>query len=353
MTGLEKYFGIHRAVGPLSLSVAAGEFLSLLGPSGCGKTTTLRMIAGFEEASAGDIRIAGRSVAKLPIERRGIGMMFQSYALFPHLSVADNVGFGLRLRNTPRAEREAQVTALLDLVGLAGFGTRRPRDLSGGQQQRVSLARALAVKPQVLLLDEPLSSLDLKLREQMRGEIRRLQRSLGITAIAVTHDQSEAMAMSDRIAIMQDGVIAQIGTPREIYETPANLFVARFIGQCTCLEGEHVSANRFVTVAGTAFVPASRDTPHSGGRKTLVIRPEAIRLADDPVENTFATTVEDVAYLGECSVLTLRLPSGERLVALDRVARGEPGLRIGDTVKIGIQSADCVVVDEVNGLPHG
>ncbi len=341
LEGLEKSFGAVRVVGPLSLTVQEGEFLSLLGPSGCGKTTTLRMIAGFEAATAGEIRIAGQPVGHLPVERRGVGMVFQSYALFPHLSVADNVGFGLRLRRRPAAERDRRVAELLELVGLAGFGPRRPRELSGGQQQRVSLARALAIEPQVLLLDEPLSSLDLKLREQMRDEIRRLQRSLGITAIAVTHDQSEAMAMSDRIAVMHGGVIAQVGTPHEIYDRPADLFVAGFIGQCTALPGRIVGPGRFETDGGAGF-----DVPEGApGRATLVIRPEAVRVGE--AGGAFHAVVEHVVYLGEKVSLTLRLPSGEMLLATVG-ARGAPAL--GASIPIDVSGADCAVVPDV---PHG
>lgn len=281
-------------------------------------------------------------------------MVFQTYALFPHLSVFENVAFGLRLRRTPIEDLRARTTEALALVGLEHLGERMPKQLSGGQQQRVSLARALAIRPAVLLLDEPLSNLDLKLREQMRDEIRRLQRRLGITAVYVTHDQGEAMAMSDRIAVMNQGRIEQVGTPRDIYDHPESLFVAGFIGQCTVLDGriERPSAEtaRVVTHAGTAFTVrarAIRDGWEPGRHVALVLRPEAVLVASgaESAENRYGAIVEDVVYFGDRANLTLRLvPGGDVVLAADRALRGRALPKAGDRLEIAIRAADLSLV---------
>src|SRR6187549_1599691 len=237
---LTKRYGEFHAVREVSLSVADGEFVVLLGPSGCGKTTTLRMVAGFIEPTAGNVKLGGSDVTQLPPWKRNTGMVFQSYALFPHLTVAQNVAFGLEMRKLPRPEIDKRVEEALALVRLGGFGARLPRQLSGGQQQRVSLARALAIRPDVLLLDEPLSALDAKIRLALRAEIRAIQKSLGITAIFVTHDQEEALSISDRIVVMNVGVIEQVGTPFEIYNFPATVFSANFVGSLNNANGEVV-----------------------------------------------------------------------------------------------------------------
>ncbi len=341
---LGKHFGSTHAVGPVTFAIGSGEFVSLLGPSGCGKTTTLRMIAGFEQPSSGSIRIGEADMAGVPVERRGIGMVFQSYALFPHLSVFDNVAFGLRLRRMERTAMTRAVNESLALVGLDSLATRMPRELSGGQQQRVALARALAVRPSVLLLDEPLSNLDLKLREQMRDEIRRLQRELGITALYVTHDQSEAMAMSDRIAVMNKGVIEQLGTPRDIYERPDSVFVARFIGQCTVLEGRLTGPDTFTARSGTSLrvAPGGRT-----GAVGLVIRPEFVRLladGDRAAVNTLDAAVADAVYVGERINLTLRVPQGDSIQASGRAAPGKVLPRPGDRMRIAIAPEEMSLV---------
>lgn len=366
LTGLTKYFGDTHAVGPVSLSIKEGEFVSLLGPSGCGKTTTLRMIAGFEDPTEGHIRIQGRDVVKVPIERRGIGMVFQSYALFPHLSIAENVAFGLRLRKVPREQRHERVGRALQTVGLQDFGDRLPDQLSGGQQQRAALARALVIEPSVLLLDEPLSNLDLKLREQMRDEIRRIQRELAITTVYVTHDQGEAMAMSDRVAIMNQGRIDQVGAPRDIYEEPATLFVAGFIGQCNVLRGalvgERGGHSLFRTVGQNTFaIDAQRlkkRPPHGKTPMTLLTRPESVRLVgrSEAVEdNVFDGVVTDVVYLGERANLTIALSNGngqtpDRLVASSPLFRGERLPSPGDRVTVEVPPSQCIPIADVSGF---
>ena len=234
---VSRRYGPVTALHPTDLHVAEGEFLTLLGPSGCGKTTTLRIVAGFVPPTAGRVMIGEDDVTRLPPNRRRIGMVFQDYALFPHMTVADNIGFALRERRTPRAAIAARVSELLELIHLPGLGDRHPAQLSGGQQQRVALARAIAHPPRVLLMDEPLSALDLKMREQMQAELRRIQQALGITTIFVTHDQAEAMAMSDTIAVMSQGRIVQRGTAQEIYDRPANRYVAEFVGQLNIIPG--------------------------------------------------------------------------------------------------------------------
>jgi len=346
LESIRKRFGEVDAVRSVSLTVAEGELVSLLGPSGCGKTTTLRIIAGFETPTSGRLRIAGRDMTNVPVERRGLSMVFQNYALFPHLTVFENVAFGLRLRKLPRAEIIEKVKQALAQVGLAELGDRLPRRLSGGQQQRVSLARALVVNPSVLLLDEPLSNLDLKLREQLRDEIRRLQRSLGITAVYVTHDQGEAMAMSDRVAVMRAGRIEQIGTPRSIYEQPATAFVASFIGQCNLLGGRPTAdGTGFQTASGSLFRLAER-CPAAAVQ--LAIRPEMLHFGQPPDgANGMAGTVREVVYLGESALVTVALSGGQEvLTATWRIARGTEMPREGDSVALWVAAADCVPVAE-------
>ena len=242
---LTKTFGEHTVVDALSFSVEQGEFISLLGPSGCGKTTTLQMIAGFVDATSGAVTLEGRDLLKVKPAQRGLGIVFQSYALFPHMSAAENVAFGLEMQRVPQAEREARVKQTLNLVGLSAFAGRYPRKMSGGQQQRVALARALVIKPRILLLDEPLSNLDAKLREEMQIELRQIQRTIGTTTILVTHDQSEAMSLSDRIVVMNAGRAEQIARPHEAYERPATPFVASFLGKTNVLGASLVAARRY------------------------------------------------------------------------------------------------------------
>ncbi len=292
-----KRFGRAVAVDHISLEVPDGCFTTLLGPSGCGKTTTLRMIAGFQQADGGDILIGPTRINEFPPHRRPTAMVFQEYALFPHMTVFDNVAYGLRMRRTPQAEIHRRVDTALALVGLVGVAGKFPAQLSGGQQQRVALARALIVEPEVLLLDEPLSNLDAKLRIRVRAEIRQLQQKLGKTTIYVTHDQEEALAISDQIAVMNQGRILQIGSPIEIYHRPAHRFVAEFVGQANFLEGEVVRAGR-VRAAGVDL--AVRESRSGGGRVVLMLRPEAIRMHPRPgqMENVIRGQISAMSFLG-------------------------------------------------------
>src|SRR6188768_79377 len=310
---LVKRYGDFHAVKDVSLSIADGEFLVLLGPSGCGKTTTLRMVAGFIEPTAGRVLLGGQDVTLLPPWKRNAGMVFQSYALFPHLTVAQNVAFGLEMRKIPRADIGKRVEEVLALVRLGGYGGRLPRQLSGGQQQRVALARALAIRPDVLLLDEPLSNLDAKLRQEVRVEIRELQRQLGLTTVMVTHDQEEALTMADRLVVMNEGMVHQVGSQRDLYERPADRFVAGFVGRTTFLGGAVIEAGRFRTEGGLTLACAG-GTP---GRAALSLRPERLEIGPGPLpglDNDLSGTVEFVSYLGAQIDIHVRLSPADRLV---------------------------------------
>jgi putative spermidine/putrescine transport system ATP-binding protein len=314
--GLTKRFGTAAAVQDVTLSVHQGEMLVLLGPSGCGKTTTLRMVAGFVEASEGRILLQGQDYAGLPPHRREMGMVFQSYALFPHMTVAQNVTFGLRMRKLPRAEVEARLAETLEMVKLAAMADRYPRQLSGGQQQRVALARALAIRPKVLLLDEPLSNLDANLRQQVAREIRGLQRAAGLTALMVTHDQDEAMMMADRLVVMNEGAVQQVGTQEELYERPANPFVARFIGHSNLVPGTLADGARLVLPSGGAIRLAGDYA--ASGACILAIRPERMRLCgpEDGGARVLGV-VEDATYVGAHIEVLLALPDGTRVILHD------------------------------------
>ncbi len=315
-----KRFGEVVAVDHIGLQIADGEFFSMLGPSGCGKTTTLRMIAGFEFPSSGEILLNGRSIGNTPPFQRNVNTVFQSYALFPHMTVAENVAFGLQMKKVARAEISQRVSEALDMVRLSGYGERRPRQLSGGQQQRVALARALVNHPDVLLLDEPLGALDLKLRKEMQLELKGLQERVGITFIYVTHDQEEALTMSDRIAVMSGGKVLQIGSPTEIYERPACRFVADFIGESNFIDG-HVSSSdskqALVTTAdGLQLCSQSEHLLKPGAHAMVSVRPEKARLAlEEPpagTPNVFPVIVDRVSYIGSDTRIIVRL-SPERV----------------------------------------
>jgi putative spermidine/putrescine transport system ATP-binding protein len=332
LDGLVKRFGDVAAVDGLSLKVAQGEFVSLLGPSGCGKTTTLQMIAGFAEPSAGTILIHGRDVASVPASKRGIGIVFQSYALFPHMTVTQNVGFGLEMRKVPRPERERRVAEALELVHLGGLGQRYPRALSGGQQQRVALARALVIRPDLLLLDEPLSNLDAKLREEMQIELRNIQQSAGVTTILVTHDQTEAMALSDRIAVMHGGRIVQVASPFEAYEFPATDFVSSFLGKTNLIPATASAGADGATVV--AFGGSRIETsaaPAATGPVLLSIRPEKVRFAP-PGTGYVCGKVRTGVFLGNQWLYQVASPFGDLLVVHQNT--GRPEARAGDEVEL-------------------
>jgi putative spermidine/putrescine transport system ATP-binding protein len=325
LDGLSKRFGPNPpAVDRLSLAVPRGALLALLGPSGCGKTTTLRLIAGLERADAGRVRVAGRDVTDLPPEARNMGVVFQSYALFPHLSAAGNVGFGLETRPLSRAERAARVAEALAMVGLADLAARRPRQLSGGQQQRVALARALAIRPELLLLDEPLSALDAQLRDGVREEIRALQQRLGTTAVFVTHDQSEALAMADLVAVMDRGRLEQCDTPETLFERPATPFVAGFVGRSSRFAGL-VEAPGAVRLGATPLAAAETPPP---GPAQVFIRPHRVTLGPEGLPGRVLTRT----FEGATALLTLEMPFGTLLA--ERPA-AEPA-RPGDAVRVAI-----------------
>lgn len=317
--GVTKRFGDFTAVDDLTLDVHEREFFALLGPSGCGKTTLMRMLAGFEEPSAGRILLGGEDMAGIPPHRRPVNMMFQSYALFPHLSVADNIGFGLKRAGMAKAEREARVADMLRLVRLEGFGRRKPHQLSGGQRQRVALARSLALRPKVLLLDEPLAALDRKLRDETRYELSEIQSNLGTTFLVVTHDQEEAMTLADRMAVMNAGRILQVAPPAEIYEQPNCRYVADFIGDVNILPGRVREMGDGTVLldsdlSATPFVVASAAELPAGAEAWLAVRPEKIALStEQPLEathNQLTGIVADIGYLGDLSLYRVRLDDG-------------------------------------------
>jgi spermidine/putrescine transport system ATP-binding protein len=322
---LEKRFDDELAVDGVDLQIASGEFFALLGPSGCGKTTTLRMIGGFERPTRGRVLIDGEDVSAIPPEKRPVNTVFQSYALFPHLSVADNVGFGLRFAKVSKQEAKRRVDEALELVRLTRLARRRPSQLSGGQQQRVALARALVLRPRVLLLDEPLGALDAKLRKDLRAELTSLQRTVGITFVFVTHDQEEALSMSHRLAVMYNGRIVQSGEPREVYESPATAFVAEFLGVANLFDVEF-DAGGVCTVSGHA-IKVDPGQPPGLGR--IVVRPERVRLLEGPADgeaNTVEGVVRDQVYVGAQSQLEVVLADGAVLqVVLPNDGRSVPG----------------------------
>jgi spermidine/putrescine transport system ATP-binding protein len=323
LVGVTKTFGPHVAVRDVSVDIAEGTFFSFLGPSGCGKTTILRMISGFIEPTSGGIRLGGRELAGIAPNRRPTALIFQNLALFPLMSVAENIGYGLKVRGVPAATRRRKVDEMLDLVALGGFAEKRIEELSGGQRQRIAIARALAVEPKVLLLDEPLSALDLKLRQHMRAELRALQRRAGITFIYITHDQGEALAMSDRIAVMSQGRIEQIGGSAEIYDEPATAFVASFVGESNMLVGRITGTEGPFAVIETALGALRGRNPTqlaAGEAAILFVRPERLRIAtaaEDSTVNRIAGDVVEAVFEGVTFVISLRHASG-RSVTLSR-----------------------------------
>jgi spermidine/putrescine transport system ATP-binding protein len=341
LRGLVKRYGATVALDGVSLGVRPGEFFTLLGPSGCGKTTSLRSVAGFVQPDAGDVFIEGARVNDVPPHRRRVGMVFQHYALFPHRTVTQNVAFGLRMQRTDKAEISRRVADALALVQLSHHGQRYPRELSGGEQQRVALARALVTRPSVLLLDEPLGALDKKLRDHMKIELKRLQREVGITTIYVTHDQEEALTMSDRIAVMHRGRVEQVATPRELYEMPATAFVAGFIGNINLVSGRAAGAN--TVDCGGAKIAATGTAP-DGARVTVALRPERIRLdATDPADAVLAMTVAHVVYQGETVRYLLESDAGLELQAVEL---GEVRFAAGARVRASWNAADARILSE-------
>ncbi|MEV4805458.1 ABC transporter ATP-binding protein [Nonomuraea sp. NPDC049421] len=320
LDGVRKVLGGKEVVSAVDLETEPGEFLTLLGPSGCGKTTTLNMIAGHLAADGGLIEVDGRDITAVPPHRRSMGMVFQSYALFPHMTIADNVAFGLRMRKVGGAERRRQVAEVLELVGLDGMAQRHPRQLSGGQQQRAALARALVIKPDLLLLDEPFSNLDAQLRVRLRDEVSALQRRIGTTTILVTHDQEEALAVSDRIAVMAGGVIHQLDRPREIYLRPATDFVAQFIGEVNTLDGTAAGGHACEVGGGTVGGTPVGEAPGKGAAVRLYVRPEVVRVAAGAGEG-LRGRVRETRFLGSRIRCVVTTAAGEVTAALPFDAR--------------------------------
>ncbi|MBK9139250.1 MAG: ABC transporter ATP-binding protein [Verrucomicrobia bacterium] len=350
-TGLVKRFGGVTALDQVGLAVRRGEYFALLGPSGCGKTTLLRVIAGLEQPDAGTLEMAGRDVLPIPAHRRPVNTVFQSYALFPHLSVADNVSFGLRMKRVPPAEVTERTRRAMELAQIADLAERMPAQLSGGQKQRVALARALVNEPAVLLLDEPLGALDLKLRQQLQTELRALQRRLGITFIHVTHDQTEALALSDRLAVMQRGRIEQVGEPTAVYERPRTRFVADFLGACNLIPGRwqpSADGPTVITEIGRLVIGLNGRAAPAAEDVTLAIRPEWIRLAPvaGPAEpNSCVAVVESLTYVGAETRLTLR--AGRLLLTGSRLNdAATPARAAGETVRIILPPAALVVLED-------
>jgi putative spermidine/putrescine transport system ATP-binding protein len=343
----KSYDGRVLVVCDLSLDVAAGEFLTLLGPSGSGKTTTLMMLAGFESPTEGEILLEGRSITRLPPHKRDIGMVFQNYALFPHMTVRQNVAFPLAIRGLARAEVERRVAQALAVVKLTGFEQRRPAQLSGGQQQRVALARAFVFNPRLVLLDEPLGALDKQLREQMQYELKQIHEELGVTMVYVTHDQAEALTMSDRIAVFNAGRLQQVGPPRAVYEQPANAFVAQFIGESNRLGGTVVEARgdrRRVRVAEDCMIEAlAADAGGPGAAAVVAIRPEHLVLAPAGGShvNRLEARVEDLIFQGDTARIRLRVLDGLELIAKVPIRFADTNFKRADTITVAWQADDC------------
>jgi putative spermidine/putrescine transport system ATP-binding protein len=352
IVGVEKTFdGERLAIANLNLSIAQGEFLTLLGPSGSGKTTSLMMLAGFEEPTSGEIRLNGRSLSKVPPHRRNMGVVFQNYALFPHMTVAENLAFPLSVRGVSRAEIGARVERVLQLVRLKHLGSRRPTQLSGGQQQRVALARALIFDPDLVLMDEPLGALDKQLREQLQIEIKHIQEDLGVTVVYVTHDQSEALTMSDRIAVFNNGTVQQVAPPEELYERPCNAFVAQFIGESNRFEGTILRViDEYCVVRtedGLEIAALSVNIGPPGSRTTISLRPEHVALgpACDGCDNVVEARVEELIYHGDHTRVSLHVTSASDFIIKVPNAHGKIGLSAGEIIQIGWRKVDCRALD--------
>lgn len=350
ITGVSKSYGTARALDNVSLTIRDGEFFGLLGPSGGGKTTLLRAIAGFVLPDAGTITVDGRPIQNVPVNKRDIGLMFQNYALFPHLTVAENLGFALSVRHRPKAEIDARVDELLSLVRLQGFGARKPAQLSGGQQQRVALARALASSPRVLLLDEPLGALDKNLREEMQIELKEIQREVGITTIFVTHDQEEALTLSDRIAIMRAGTVEQVGAPRAIYERPDTAFAARFLGAANFFTGmvEGASGGETRIRLADGGLVTSTGTAAPGARVTVAVRPEKMRIVtpgEDPGPNHLTGRITQETFTGTAMIFRLQHAAGTVSVFAQNDGTDLPDK--GDAMTVRFDADDAVILSDL------
>jgi putative spermidine/putrescine transport system ATP-binding protein len=337
LRNLSRSFGTTRALDGLTLRLAPGELVALLGPSGCGKTTALRIVAGFETADSGTVEVDGKDVSPVPAAKRDMGMVFQSYSLFPNMSALDNVSFGLRMRRLGSAERQRRATDLLDMVGLAAQAKQYPHQLSGGQQQRVALARALAIEPRVLLLDEPLSALDAKVRLQLREQIRSLQQRLGTTTLFVTHDQEEALSMADRVGVMHDGRLEQIATPDELYDRPATPFVAEFVGIMNRIPAGLLELLGAPALA--ADLTPRRERPAAG--VDILVRPEGLRITASPTGNGI---VVGRTFLGQLTRVSVRL-SGDVVVQVDQQSTEAAGIALGDPVDVSLAGAPVMVAE--------
>jgi spermidine/putrescine transport system ATP-binding protein len=355
LVALTKRFEEVTAVDGIDLQVASGEFFSLLGPSGCGKTTTLRMIAGFEQPTAGRILLDGEDMTSRPAHKRNVNTVFQSYALFPHLKVFDNIAFGLRRAGVDRQEVRRRVAEAIELVELTGLERRKPAQLSGGQQQRVALARALVLEPAVVLLDEPLGALDAKLRRALQLELKALQEKVGLTFVYVTHDQEEALTMSDRLAVMHAGRIEQMGTPMEVYREPATTFVADFLGISNLMTGEargRVGDTCEVTLGDLRVYAGAGDSATRGATK-LIIRPERVRVEprDEQGDNRLPAMVERVVYIGSANQVFVRLPDGQQIRALVQDTGDAPQFAPGDAVQVHLPPAALRVLADTGVAP--
>ena len=339
LTSLNRHFGAVRALDGLTVDVAPGELVALLGPSGCGKTTALRILAGFETADSGTVTVDGKEISHVPASRRDMGMVFQSYSLFPNMSALDNVGFGLRLRKKSGAERKRRAGELLEMVGLAKQAGQYPHQLSGGQQQRVALARALAIEPRVLLLDEPLSALDAKVRLQLREQIRALQQRLGTTTLFVTHDQEEALSMSDRVGVMKDGKLEQIATPSELYSEPATAFVAEFVGTMNRIPGRLDGTGDRVSAVGQTVPVIGGAADALAGDVDVLVRPEGLDIAAGPNGNGI---VADRTFLGSTTRISVLL-DGDHMVKVDQPSTVAAGLPPGTSVQISLPGTAVLV----------
>jgi putative spermidine/putrescine transport system ATP-binding protein len=345
----KSYDGETLVVKDLNLDIGQGEFLTMLGPSGSGKTTCLMMLAGFETATHGEIRLGGRPINNIPPHKRGIGMVFQNYALFPHMTVGENLAFPLQVRKLPKEEIEAKVKRALDMVQMGRFAGRRPAQLSGGQQQRIALARALVFEPELVLMDEPLGALDKQLREHMQFEIKHLHERLGVTVVYVTHDQSEALTMSDRIAVFNDGVIQQLAPPSDLYERPANAFVAQFIGENNKLRGRVAALEggraRVALDAGgevSAMAVACGDV---GAPTLLSIRPERVILGAQPSQNALGGEVVELIYLGDHIRCRMNVANRDDFIVKVPNSHAHPRLQVGERTTVGWQTEDCRALD--------